>query len=106
MNTSNHSLNFGYAQAEIVAANADGHFEGWTEIAPDALSSYAKQATQPFTIEMARQSIGKHVPEPHDKRTWGQVARSAISRKLIVGVGAGRANSSHGCFKPTYQCGF
>lgn len=82
------------------SANSNG--DGWTETALNALDHYAQIATEPFTVEQAREWIGDLVPPPKDARAWGAVASMAVRRNHIKPVGYAPARSSHGSPKRTY----
>lgn len=57
----------------------------WKDIAYDAFCRIARQH-QEFTTEQARH-LSRVVPDPPDKRAWGQVARRAVRAGIIEKAG-------------------
>lgn len=94
----------GHAAAKAAADRADRHIDEWTEKAVALFAQYARQSTQPFLTEEARQYAESHgLPEPTDGRAWGHVAQKCKREKVVVPVGFGSAKSSNGSPKVLWR---
>jgi hypothetical protein len=87
----------GHAAAKAAADRADRHIDEWTAKAVALFAEFARQATQPFLTEEARQYAESHgLSEPPDGRAWGHVAKRCQKAGLTVSAGFGAAKSSNG----------
>ena len=93
----------GHQGARIAADKADSLAPGWVVAAAHQIFIYAVQATEPFTIEQAREHC-MPTPEGADARSWGHVTRLAVRRGWIEPTGAyAPAASSNGSPKRLYR---
>lgn len=67
---------------------------GWTELATEALRSFALAQSQPFAIEAARVQIARGLPPAKDLRSWGAVTRLAVRMGFIEWSGGYAAVAS------------
>lgn len=97
----------GHDMAALAADRADRAVDGWVDMAVERLRVFARNTKLPFTIELARSVIGQEVPEPTDKRAWGQVTLTAKRLGYIVALRGQffSAVSSHGSPKQLYGRG-
>lgn len=89
----NEGLQLGFQFAKQCADNAG---EEWKEMAYHGFVTYAKM-NESFTTEEVKYAFPE-IPEPHDKRAWGHIAKMAQKNKVVKGLGyvASKDKSKHG----------
>jgi hypothetical protein len=88
----------GHRAAELAAARADRVLDDWTARAVAWTRLFAaRQGARPWLAEDARRfAAAGGLPDPPDRRAWGQVVRVLRTAGEIRSVGTGAAKSSHG----------
>jgi len=79
----------------VAANNADQHFDGWSEMAYQALEAFIRTNKAPFLCETVRQFSSEilELPLPPNNRAWGGIFLRAAKEKIIIKVGYGQVEN-------------
>lgn len=81
--------------------HADSKIEGWSELAYDFFTAYAKSVQRPFLTEEVVKSFEEAgYPVAPNNCAWGSIARRAKLRKKIIQVGFDYCKLGKGHTKP------
>lgn len=87
-----------------IDACGDNAGAAWKEAAMNEVHAFLReQGDTPFVWDELRAAIEERLPEPHDRRAWGAVARMASKLGVVEKVGYAPSKSSHGSPKAHWR---